>query len=163
MGSDGAERQVRYPVPAVTLICVITVLLFLVRAVAIEQCVKVRITNCVGRSAAFAYGPVTLCAETRVTPDEKHRWLTTVWDYAPPDALMPDLGMDEPGMGTEPPKQNGAVGSSERSLNGAEQPIRNDTKMHHLEGGTYLVTASVYTDESKKKLCGRATARVTIQ
>lgn len=137
-----------------------------------QPCVKVRITNGHARTVTIAHGPVDLVAEVRVTPDERHRYLETVWEYAPPDALTIDSGAtaEEPSLGlngqslgvTEPDKQDGAVGSSLRSLNGSEQPIRNDVKMHHLEGGTYEVTSTVYTDEARKKICGRATARVTI-
>lgn len=122
-------------------------------------CVKVRITNGHARTVTVAHGPVDLIAEVRVQPDENHRYLETVWDYAPHE---PDLGMDEPDLGIEPEQQNGAVGSSLRSLNGVEQPIRNDVKMHHLEGGTYVVTSTVYTDAARKKVCGRATARVVV-
>jgi hypothetical protein len=166
-------RQVRQLHPALvgTLACSLLVLLFLARAVALDKCVKVRVTNCFGHSVSVAYGPVTLCAETRVTPDANHRYLETVWDYAPADmqpqmdqgSMSDDVQDSEPFMNTEQPdKQDGAVGSSLRSLNGADERVTHSVKMHHLEGGAYLVQSIVYTDESRKKVCGRATTRVTI-
>jgi hypothetical protein len=156
----------RHPVPISTLACSLLVLLFLGRAVAYEKCVSVRVTNCFARTVHVAYGPVTLCAETRVTPDEQHRYLETTWDFAPPDALRSDftasddISQDDPLR--EPDKQDGAIGSSVRSLDGERERYRHDVKLHHLEGGTYLITSTVYTDESRKKVCGRASARVTI-
>lgn len=153
----------KHPVPTVALFITMAVLAFLGRAIAQEKCVSVRITNCYARTVAIAYGPVTLCAETRVTPDERHRYLETVWDYAPPDALMPDLGMDEPEFGLDPDKQNGAIGSSVRSLDGELERIRQDVKLAGLSGGTYEVRSTVYSDESRRKICGTATARVMIK
>jgi hypothetical protein len=156
----------RHHVLVGTLAFSLLVLLFLARAVALEQCVKVRITNCHARSVNVAYGPVTLCAETRVAPDEKHRFMETTWDFAPPDALRSDftasddISQDDPLH--EPDKQDGAVGSSVRSLNGADERVMHSVKMHHLEGGTYEIRSVVYSDESRKKVCGRASARVTI-
>lgn len=125
-----------------------------------QPCVKVRITNCYARTVHVAYGPVTLCAESRVTPDERHRYLETVWEYAPPDALHTDLDEDTP---FDPDPQNGAIGSEVRSLNGERERIRQDVKMAHLEGGTYEIVSTVYADESRKKICGRASALVMIR
>ena len=153
MGDDGAGREMK-PI----LGCTVFLSLFV-----LEPCVKVRVTNCHARTVAIASGPVTLCAEVRVQPDERHRYLETVWDYAPTDVSTSDLGMDEQEWGWEPDKQNGVIGSSLRSLDGAEQPIRNDVKMAALSGGTYVVTATTYADEARKKVCGRATARVIVQ
>lgn len=144
------------------------VLVFLGHMWAAEQCVKVRVTNCFGRTVTVAYGPVTLCAETRVMPDEQHRTLVTTWDYAPPEMLAasdratdsPENAADDP---SEPEKQNGAIGSSERSLDGERERIRHDTKLNGLSGGMYEVISTVYRDESRKKVCGRATARVMVQ
>lgn len=141
----------------------VAVLAFLIRAVALEQCVKVRITNCYARTVNVASGPVTLCAETRVTPDERHRYLEMVWDYAPseirPQFSDNDSADDDP---FEPDLQDGAVGSSLRSLDGERERFRHEVKLHHLEGGTYEVVSTVYADESRKKVCGRATARVKV-
>lgn len=165
MGRARAERAVSAPVPTVAAVMTVAVLAFLGRAVALEKCVALRITNCHARTVSIAYGPVDLCAEVRVQPDERHRYLETVWDYTPPDVLMfgaGDVLTHEPERCQESELQNGAVGSSVRSLDGADQPIRNDVTMHHLEGGTYRVTSTTYTDEDRKKVCGRASARVVV-
>ena len=133
---------------------------------ALEPCVKIRITNCVGRSVGIAYGPVTLCAESRVTPDANHRVLLIDWAYAEPDQIRADLPAvddDTPEMLREPDKQDGPLGSSMALLDGAQERIRHDRKLHGLSGGTYTVTASVYADYDRKKLCGRAATMVTIR
>lgn len=132
--------------------------------------VTVRITDGYGRTVRVALGPVDLMAEVRVKPHEPHRYLETVWDYAPPDlradpAILGNghnLNYDD-GLLQEPQIQNGAVGSEVRTLNGERERIRQDVKLAHLEGGTFLVTATVYTDESRKRVCGRASARVVVQ
>lgn len=159
MGGFCAEREVR------VLLCSLTALAAVGNATALEQCVSVRITNCYARSVSIAYGPVTLCAESRVTPDERHRYLETVFDYAP-DSLS-EIGPqssdnDDDPLG-EPDKQNGAVGSSLRSLDGERERVQHSVKMHALEGGVYEIVSTVYADESRKKVCGRATARVIVR
>lgn len=142
--------------------------------------VALRITNGYGRVVHVAFGPVDLTAEVRVAPHEPHRYLETTWDYAPPDMLaatglsdtetsinpaLPHEFVNDlaraPEAAIEP--QNGSVGSEVRNLNGELERIRQDVKLAHLEGGTFLVSATVYTDESRKTICGRASARVTVR
>ena len=155
MGCARAERAVRHHV----LVGALFVLLCLAPVVALEPCVKVRITNCVGRSVTLAHGPVTLCAETRVTPDERHRYLELEMAYAEPMANIAD---DVPDLLREPDMQDGPVPASLIQLDGANERIRHDRKFADLYGGAYELTATVYADEARKKVCGRSTARVTI-
>jgi hypothetical protein len=130
---------------------------------ALEKCVTLRITNCYARSVSVAYGPVTLCAEAHVTPDARHRWLEVTYAYAEPDAVAPDISADDaPESLREPDKRDGPVGGSLVSLDGEQERIRHDRKLRDLYGGTYLVTATAYADEARKKVCGRATARVIV-
>ena len=162
MGGASAGRTVRHPVLVGSLAFLLLVLLFLARAVALEQCVKVRITNCYARSVTMAHGPVTLCAEARVTPDAAHRYLELEMVYADPDRSMDISADDTPEMLREPDKQDGPVPRSVIQLDGAAERIRHDRKFVDLYGGQYEVRATVYADEALKKVCGRATARVVV-
>ena len=139
------------------------VLAFLVRAVALEKCIKVRLTNCYARTVTMAHGPVTLCAEARVTPDENHRYLELEMAYAEPGPGMDISADDTPEMLREPDKQDGPVPGSLIQLDGANERIRHDRKFADLYGGQYELTATVYADEARKKICGRATALVVVQ
>lgn len=136
---------------------------------AVEPCVKVRLTNCYARTVTVAHGPVTLCAEARVTPDEQHHYLALEMAYAEP-SVIPELGMATPELGmadalpdlADPESQDGPVPASLIQLDGANERIRHDRKFADLYGGSYLLTATVYADEARRKVCGRAIARVTI-
>jgi hypothetical protein len=131
---------------------------------ATEKCVSLRITNCYARTVSVAYGPVTLCTEARVTPDARHRWLEVTYAYAEPDAVAPDISADDaPESLREPYKQDGPVGGSLVSLDGEQERIRHDRELRDLYGGTYIVTAITYADEARKRVCGRATARVIVR
>ena len=151
----------RRPVLVGSLAVSLLVLAFLARAVALEKCVKVRLTNCFSRTVAIAHGPVTLCAETRVTPDERHRYLSLEWAYTEPEP-MANIADDVPELLREHDKQDGPVPASLVQLDGANERIRHDRKFVDLYGGTYELLATVYADEAQKKVCGRATTRVTI-
>ena len=133
-----------------------------------KSCVALRITNGYGRSVAIASGPANLAAEVRVQQSDAHRYIIVAWDYAPPDAsearsmFLTDDAKDQSDVDVE--QHDGSIGSEERSLMGVEQPTRlEDFKLHRLEGGTFLVTATVYMDEDRTRACGRATARVIVR
>ena len=125
-----------------------------------ESCVTVRVTNCYSRTVSISNGPVTLCAEVRVRPDKAHRILTLELDYAEPERSMSDLGEDE---FFEPEKQDGPVLTSDIQLNTTEsESTRHDRRLAGIYGGTYVVTATVYVDDSRAKVCHRATTRVKV-
>ena len=146
-----------------------------------KSCVAMRITAGYGRSVSVAVGPVNLVAEVRVQQSDYNRYIIVAWDYAPTkdialrsssmsDAASNPSPMNDGRFGqsdeanVEPDAQDGSIGSEERSLMGVSQPTRlEDFKLHRLESGTFLVTATVYTDEDRKRSCGRATARVTVR
>lgn len=125
------------------------------RAPAQADCVTLRVTNCYGRSVAAAMGPVTLCADVRITPRRDNRWLRVTWDYEQPA-----------GFETDPmsplDSRSGATGGSLRELAGEHEPSLHQVKMRGLSGGTYLVTATVYTNPDGTRRCGQAVSRVKI-
>jgi hypothetical protein len=136
-----------------------------------QPCVSVRVTNGFGRTIRVHGGRVDLTAEVRVQPDPAHRLLVLTWDYAEKaeSLFAPNSGYsaDDVGLGDDlldtPDAMNGALGSSEVSLEGAQAPIRHDRTMNGLSGGTYEVTARVYKDASKKQLCGLARTQVVLR
>jgi hypothetical protein len=145
-------------------------------AYADEPAVKVRITNCMGRTIRASGSGSTLCAEVRVTPNAQNRKLRVSWDYAEqaPMALMggDDVlpatlgGGDVDGMmgELEADPENGVVGSAEDDLDGAREPILvrpTGYRMETLSGGTYEVTAVVCADADCKQVVG--TARTTVR
>ena len=63
----------------------------------------------------------------------------------------------------ETEKQDGPVIASDIQLNTTEnESTRHDRKLADLYGGTYVVTATVYNDDSRTKICHRATTRVRV-
>jgi hypothetical protein len=129
-------------------------------------CVSIRITNGYARTVNFANGPVDLVAEVRIDQLEENRYVIVSYDYEEKTAIDSRFDMSAESESDfdlrEPDKQDGAVGSEERDLQGAASSVRNDFKLHRLEGGTFVITAVVY-DGTKKRSCGRATARVTVR
>ena len=136
-------------------------------AVAEEPCVKIRVTNCFGRTVRMAHGPATLCAEVRVQQKPEHRHLIVTWDYADKSPLTDLLGeLDPESPLADPEPLTGVVGSAEDDLDGASEPILirpAGFKLESLSGGTYDVVARVYRDVSKKKLCGMARTTVMVR
>lgn len=125
-------------------------------------CTSVRVTNGHAREVKFANGPVTLFAEVRILPDARHRYLHVTWEFAEPDTHVRAFDdVDDPFREIE--EQNGPIGSWQSDVNGDKGHVRTDVKMTHLFGGTYVVTATVFTDEARKHVCGRATTRVVIR
>lgn len=137
-------------------------------ATAGEPCVKVRITNCFGRTIRVTHGPATLCAEVRVEPKAEHRKLIVSWDYAERTTSMLDtsqLELDgEPLDSLDPEPQNGVIGSAEDDLDGADEPILirpGGFKLESLSGGSYEVKAVV--TNSHQRQCGSARATVIVR
>lgn len=147
-----------------------------------KQCVAIKVVACGTQRemrALVSFQGVDLCALVRVEPHASHRWVDVTWDYAErvtASVLDTTNPIDSMGRGESPLDEelsearteamHGAIGSSMKSLDGANEPIRpkpTGFKMQDLKGGTYVVVARIYQDDSRRRLCGVARTTVEIR